>query len=203
VLQALPASGCAVFGLDDSYTDHWMAQNKAQQLLGFAAAAVAEHDGVYGEQALWQDGGWSVRARWRQGAASGVLHYRLDIAGTHNVRNSWAAAACALAAGVSPAAIERGLQAFVPVKGRSRALSLVWGGRRISGGSRSRCAAARTGLNRRAHRTHQCTDHQHTTHQRINPERINPERTIHEHTLHEHSNHATRPRHRRHLLQGA
>jgi UDP-N-acetylmuramoyl-tripeptide--D-alanyl-D-alanine ligase len=132
VLQALPASGCAVFGLDDSYSGHWTAQNKAQKLLGFAAAAVTEHDGVYGEQALWQDGGWSVRARWRQGAASGVLHYRLDIAGTHNVRNSWAAAACALAAGVSPAAIERGLQAFVPVKGRSRALSLVWGGRRIS-----------------------------------------------------------------------
>ena len=132
VLQALPASGCAVFGLDDSYTGQWMAQNKAKQLLGFAAAAVAENDGVYGEQALWQDGSWSVRARWRQGTASGVLQYRLDIAGKHNVRNSWAAAACALAAGVSPAAIERGLQAFVPVKGRSRALSLVWRGRRIS-----------------------------------------------------------------------
>jgi len=132
VLQALPASGCAVLGLDDSYTDQWKAQNKAKQLMGFAAAAVAELDCVYGEQALWQDGGWAVRARWRQGAASGVLQYRLDIAGKHNVRNSWAAAACALAAGVSPAAIERGLQAFVPVKGRSRALSLVWGGRRIS-----------------------------------------------------------------------
>ncbi len=132
VLQALPANGCAVFGLDDSYTDQWKAQNKAKQLMGFAAAAVAEHEGVYGEQALWQDGGWSVKARWRLGAASGVLQYRLAIAGKHNVRNSWAAAACALAAGASPEVIERGLQAFVPVKGRSRALSLVWGGRRIS-----------------------------------------------------------------------
>jgi len=73
-----------------------------------------------------------VRARWRQGTASGVLRYRLEIAGQHNVRNSWAAAACALAAGVSPAAIERGLQAFKPVKGRSRACSLVWDGRGIS-----------------------------------------------------------------------
>ena len=132
VLQALPPSGCAVFGLDDSYTGHWIAQNKAQRLLGFAAAAVAEHDGVFGEQSLWQDGGWAVRARWRQGTASGVLRYRLEIAGQHNVRNSWAAAACALAAGVSPAAIERGLQAFKPVKGRSRACSLVWDGRGIS-----------------------------------------------------------------------
>ena len=132
VLEALPANGCAVFGLDDVYTSHWMAQNKAHKVIGFAVAPAQEHDGVYGEKALWQDSGWSVQARYRQGAASGVLHYRLEIAGQHNVRNSWAAAACALAAGVSPAAIEHGLQAFVPVKGRSRALSLVWSGRSIS-----------------------------------------------------------------------
>ncbi len=132
VLQALPTSGCAVFGLDDRYTASWMEQNRATKVLGFAAAPAQERDGVYGQHALWQDGGWSVQARYRQGAASGVLHYRLAIAGQHNVRNSWAAAACALAAGVSPTTIERGLQAFVPVKGRSRALSLVWGGRSIS-----------------------------------------------------------------------
>ena len=132
VLEALPASGCAVFGLDDTYTDHWTAQSKAQRTLGFAATPVQEGDGVFGEQALWHDGSWSVQARWRQGAASGALQYRLAIAGQHNVRNSWAAAACALAAGVSPTAIERGLQAFEPVKGRSRAMRLVWGGRSIS-----------------------------------------------------------------------
>jgi UDP-N-acetylmuramoyl-tripeptide--D-alanyl-D-alanine ligase len=54
-----------------------------------------------------------------------VLHYRLAIAGRHNVKNSLAAAACALAAGVSPDAIAHGLQAFVPVKGRSRAVALA------------------------------------------------------------------------------
>ncbi len=132
VLEALPASGCAVFGLDDTYTDHWIGQNKAQRMLGFAATPVPEGDGVFGEQALWHDGGWSVQARWRQGVASGALQYRLAIAGKHNVRNSWAAAACALAAGVSPEAIARGLQAFEPVKGRSRAMALSWGGRHIS-----------------------------------------------------------------------
>jgi len=132
VLSALPASGCAVFGLDDRYTDQWMAQNKAHKVLGFGATPALERDGVYGEQALWQDSGWSVQARWRQGTASGTLQYRLAIAGQHNVRNSWAAAACALAAGVSPADIERGLQAFEPVKGRSRALRLVLDGRSIS-----------------------------------------------------------------------
>ena len=132
VLAALPANGCAVFGLDDAYTGQWTAQNQAHKVLGFAARPAQERDGVFGEHAHWQDGGWSVQARYRQSAASGVLRYRLAIAGQHNVRNSWAAAACALAAGVSPDAIERGLQAFVPVKGRSRALRLVWGSRSIS-----------------------------------------------------------------------
>ena len=52
------------------------------------------------------------------------MHYRLSIAGQHNIKNSLAAAACALVAGVAPEAVARGLEAFVPVKGRSRALSL-------------------------------------------------------------------------------
>ena len=131
VLEALPPGGCAVFGLDDSYSGHWTAQNKAQRVMGFSASPANGDDGVFGEKAIWQEGGWLVQARWRKGADSGLLRYRLAIAGQHNVRNSWAAAACALAAGVSPAAIERGLQAFVPVKGRSRALQLQWGERNI------------------------------------------------------------------------
>jgi UDP-N-acetylmuramoyl-tripeptide--D-alanyl-D-alanine ligase len=61
-----------------------------------------------------------------------ALHYRLAIAGQHNVRNSWAAAACALAAGVPGATVERGLQAFVPVKGRSRAFALALPGRSVT-----------------------------------------------------------------------
>ena len=49
----------------------------------------------------------------------------LAMAGRHNVRNALAAAACALAAGVSLADIGSGLDAFEPVGGRSRALSVV------------------------------------------------------------------------------
>jgi len=48
------------------------------------------------------------------------------------VRNSLAAAACALAAGAPLAAIASGLEAFEPVKGRSRALSLMFGGRPVT-----------------------------------------------------------------------
>jgi UDP-N-acetylmuramoyl-tripeptide--D-alanyl-D-alanine ligase len=60
------------------------------------------------------------------------LHYRLAIAGLHNVQNSLAAAAAALAAGVSAAAVVDGLQAFVPVKGRSKALMLAVQGREVT-----------------------------------------------------------------------
>ncbi|MCU0927126.1 MAG: UDP-N-acetylmuramoylalanyl-D-glutamyl-2, 6-diaminopimelate--D-alanyl-D-alanine ligase, partial [Hydrogenophaga sp.] len=49
-----------------------------------------------------------------------------------NVRNALAAAACALAAGVSLAQIAEGLTAFEPVGGRSRALSLRLGDRQVT-----------------------------------------------------------------------
>jgi UDP-N-acetylmuramoyl-tripeptide--D-alanyl-D-alanine ligase len=58
--------------------------------------------------------------------------YRLHIAGRHNVRNSQAAVACALAAGVPLQAIAQGLQTFEPVKGRSRAVALWINGRAIT-----------------------------------------------------------------------
>jgi UDP-N-acetylmuramoyl-tripeptide--D-alanyl-D-alanine ligase len=48
------------------------------------------------------------------------------------VRNALAAAACALAAGVPLAAIAQGLEAFEPVKGRSRALAVPLAGRTLT-----------------------------------------------------------------------
>ena len=75
--------------------------------------------------ALWNADAWQVSA----GTPVGPLSYALHVAGLHNVKNSLAAVACSLAAGVPLAAIARGLEAFEPVKGRSRALSGVLAGR--------------------------------------------------------------------------
>ena len=47
----------------------------------------------------------------------------------HNVKNALAAAACALSAGVSVQAVTQGLETFVPVKGRSRAVALSFADR--------------------------------------------------------------------------
>ncbi|MDH4134694.1 MAG: UDP-N-acetylmuramoylalanyl-D-glutamyl-2, 6-diaminopimelate--D-alanyl-D-alanine ligase, partial [Gammaproteobacteria bacterium] len=71
---------------------------------------------------------WEVQVR----TPAGELRYNLRVAGRHNVKNSLAAAACALAVGVPLADIVRGLQAFEPVKGRSRALAVEVGGHRLT-----------------------------------------------------------------------
>ena len=80
---------------------------------------------VVGMAAHWNAGAWQVSAS----TPVGPLAYTLHVAGQHNVKNSLAAIACTLAAGVPLEAIARGLGAFEPVKGRSRALSGVLAGR--------------------------------------------------------------------------
>ncbi|MGI9152444.1 MAG: glutamate ligase domain-containing protein, partial [Rubrivivax sp.] len=56
------------------------------------------------------------------------LRVRLAVPGLHNVRNALAAAVCAQAAGEPLSAIQQGLEAFRPVKGRSQLQALPWAG---------------------------------------------------------------------------
>lgn len=121
VISALPAAGTAVFPADDDYTAIWQALAGQRAVSDFSLQAASAD--VYCVSAHWGAGAWHVHAR----AAGADLHYRLAIAGRHNVKNSLAAIACALAAGVSTTAIVQGLEAFVPVKGRSRAQVVVQG----------------------------------------------------------------------------
>ena len=119
VISALPADGVAVFPSDDDYTPVWRELAGARKTLTFSDSD-AQAD-VHALRVDWQAGAWEVSFQTPVGAAN----VRLQIAGRHNVRNALAAAACALAAGVSLADIERGLDAFEPVGGRSRALKLT------------------------------------------------------------------------------
>jgi UDP-N-acetylmuramoyl-tripeptide--D-alanyl-D-alanine ligase len=123
VIDALPADGVAVFPGDDSYSALWTDKTGMRARLCFGQSAA-----VHATQAVWSGAAWQVSAMTPQGA----LHYALHIAGVHNVKNSLAAVACALAAGVPLAAISAGLEAFEPVKGRSRALLVRHGGRAIT-----------------------------------------------------------------------
>ena len=121
VISALPATGTAVFPADDDYTAIWQALSGQRAVSTFALQGASA--GVHCVSARWEAGAWQVHVR----IAGADLHYRLAIAGRHNVKNSLAAVACALAAGVSTAAVVQGLETFVPVKGRSRAQVVVQG----------------------------------------------------------------------------
>ncbi|MBB1076253.1 UDP-N-acetylmuramoyl-tripeptide--D-alanyl-D-alanine ligase [Rhodoferax sp. 4810] len=127
VITALPADGVAVFPADDAFSAVWAELAGARRVLRFAEKAQADAD-VYAVQADWHGAAWQVRAA----TPVGELSYSLHIAGAHNVKNSLAAVACALAAGVAPDAITAGMSAFEPVKGRSRALQVTLAGRSIT-----------------------------------------------------------------------
>jgi UDP-N-acetylmuramoyl-tripeptide--D-alanyl-D-alanine ligase len=127
VIEALGATGTAVFPADDAHVPVWHELAGMRPMLTFALQGAADVTGL----AAWDtDAGdhWSVMLKTPAGAAA----LQLRIAGEHNVRNALAATACALAAGCPLDAIVRGLEAFAPVKGRSQLGSFQRGGKRIT-----------------------------------------------------------------------
>jgi len=125
VIQALSASGIAVFPAHDAYTPLWQSLAGQRACLRFSMSGEAE---VHLLKADWLSDHWVVEAQ----TPAGVLRTQLHIAGRHNVGNALAATACALAAGVSLDVIMQGLNSFEPVKGRSRAFGIRCQGRDIT-----------------------------------------------------------------------
>jgi UDP-N-acetylmuramoyl-tripeptide--D-alanyl-D-alanine ligase len=122
VFEALPADGCAVYPADDTYAPMWDAVAANRASIVFAASATGADVAL--KDSRWVNGAWQVHVAIPQGE----LHYRLAIAGRHNVKNSLAAAACAIAAGVPASDVIKGLESFTPVKGRCRAQQVRHGG---------------------------------------------------------------------------
>ena len=120
VLQALPPGGVAVFPADEAFTHLWqdLAGQRTQRTFALAPCQVPADVGA--AVVVWHSGAWQFTLKTDEGTAP----VRLHIAGRHNVKNALAASACALAVGVPLTAVAQGLQAFEPVKGRSRALVL-------------------------------------------------------------------------------
>jgi len=124
-IEALGASGTAVFPADDAQAAVWRRQAGLRPVQTFALAGPADLTADVMAEAVWQQGHWAVQMHTPAGDAA----LALQVAGRHNVKNALAAAACALAAGAPLDAIVRGLEAFVPVKGRSQAGTLLLHGR--------------------------------------------------------------------------
>ena len=124
VIKVLPDSGVAVFPADEPFTPVWRAAAASRTVLTFAESGEADVTGA----AQWTGEAWKVNATTPQGR----VDFSLQVAGRHNVKNAFAATACALAAGVPLSAIAAGLSSFSPVKGRSRALQFTFAGRAIT-----------------------------------------------------------------------
>lgn len=124
VIEALGDSGVAVFPADDAYSTLWLNLAGKRPHLTFAITPQRDAADVTCAAPVWTKNSWMVQVH----TPAGDLRYDLQVAGLHNVKNSLAAAACALAAGVPVAAIARGLETFEPVKGRSRALAVAVSG---------------------------------------------------------------------------
>jgi UDP-N-acetylmuramoyl-tripeptide--D-alanyl-D-alanine ligase len=128
VFAALPQDGIAVFPANDAFTPLWEQLAGGRQTARFSHVATGSVADTVCIEASWREGAWQVQAR----SGNQQMEFGLHIAGRHNVTNGLAAATCALAAGVSVDAIQVGLERFVPVKGRSRALAIDWAGHAIT-----------------------------------------------------------------------
>jgi UDP-N-acetylmuramoyl-tripeptide--D-alanyl-D-alanine ligase len=114
-IQALPASGVAVVPAEDAYVQVWRDAAGTRQVIEFNS----ERAGAISMRITGQNGLESFMDIAYDGLVYPVV---LHIGGAHNVHNAAAAIAVAHAVGIVVAAIARGLNAFVPAKGRMRRL---------------------------------------------------------------------------------
>lgn len=112
VFSALPANGVAVFPADEEFASRWRELAGSRRHMTFALQGEADVTCAF----EWQADHWDLVLRTPVGQAQA----KLDVAGTHNVKNALAATASALAAGCPLEAIVQGLSEFSPVKGRSQ-----------------------------------------------------------------------------------
>ena len=109
VYDALPANGVAVVNADDAHADYFRSRAGQRRVVDFGLAKAA----VSGSYTL-KEVSSELKLRTPDGEAAATL----AIPGVHNVRNAFAAAACAHAAGIPVASIAEGLSAFRPYTGR-------------------------------------------------------------------------------------
>jgi UDP-N-acetylmuramoyl-tripeptide--D-alanyl-D-alanine ligase len=110
VYEALAPEGVAVVNADDPHAAFFHARAGSRRVVDFGIEAAASVRATYRLQPLSTEVALDTPA----GKARAIL----AIPGLHNVRNALAAAACAVAAGVSARAIGDGLSAFRPYTGR-------------------------------------------------------------------------------------
>jgi len=109
-IAALSNDGVAVFPADDACVPIWRQLSGTRRVIDFALDASAVVTATFQTA---QEGVVISMA-----TPAGVIDVRLASGGLHNVRNTLAAAACSIAAGIGAEAIAAGLNAWRPTAGR-------------------------------------------------------------------------------------
>ncbi|HTM59617.1 MAG TPA: UDP-N-acetylmuramoyl-tripeptide--D-alanyl-D-alanine ligase [Burkholderiales bacterium] len=109
VYDALPANGIAVVNADDAHADYFRSRAGKHRVIDFGLTQAAVSGGYTLKEVSSE-----LKLRTPDGEAAATL----AIPGLHNVRNAFAAAACAHAAGIGVQSIAAGLSAFRPYTGR-------------------------------------------------------------------------------------
>ncbi|MCW8196528.1 UDP-N-acetylmuramoyl-tripeptide--D-alanyl-D-alanine ligase [Proteobacteria bacterium 005FR1] len=113
MFAGLREDGTAVVNLDDPQVEIWLGQAGSRRRITFSVADKAA-DLVAKEIIELDDG----RVQFVLVTPNGECKVTLQLIGRHNVANALAAAACAHAVGIEPAAIKSGLEASEAVAGR-------------------------------------------------------------------------------------
>ena len=124
VISALGASGTAVFPAEDACAPIWQEMAGSRPVLSFALKGEADVTG----DAHWVGTHWALTIH----TPSAQIPVALRMPGEHNLRNALAAATCALAAGAPLGAVQRGLESFESVKGRSQLKCFERAGQQIT-----------------------------------------------------------------------
>ncbi|HSH28527.1 MAG TPA: UDP-N-acetylmuramoyl-tripeptide--D-alanyl-D-alanine ligase, partial [Thiohalobacter sp.] len=110
IYDGLGPDGLAVVNRDDAYADYWLERVQGRRVMTFGLDPHADVTA----QAKPLDVGQQLSLR----TPAGETELRLPLPGRHNALNALAAAAAALGAGASLAAVRSGLQSLRPVGGR-------------------------------------------------------------------------------------
>jgi UDP-N-acetylmuramoyl-tripeptide--D-alanyl-D-alanine ligase len=115
ILQNAERPEFAILNADDPYFDYWSSLVQDVSTISFGLVAPAD---VYAEDIVTG----IEQSQFRLRMPGGDVAVCLPLAGVHNVRNACAAAAVALALGVTAAQIKAALESVSPVGGRLRPL---------------------------------------------------------------------------------
>ena len=114
IYSGLQPSGIAIINADDTYAEFWSKQCKLLNQLSFGIASTKADIRAKNIQVVKQ----SASTDFELICSAGAIKIRLPLAGTHNVMNALAAAACCLSLDVSLQSIKTGFEKMSPVKGR-------------------------------------------------------------------------------------